>query len=146
MGLPGQQTAAIAEAALLHDIGKIGVPDAILQKPSELTPKEKTIMDMHSHFGWVFLRRLPGFQDVAEIVRHHHEWHDGTGYPSKLKGEEIPLGARIVSVLDAFDAITSRRPYGKPMNARDALEEIARGKGIQFDPAIVDILVPILRS
>src|SRR5579884_2555436 len=100
-------------AALLHDIGKIGVPDSILKKPGKLTEEERALMNKHPEYSWSILRLFPGLEEASLFALHHHESYDGTGYPGGLKGEEIPLGSRIVSIVDAFDATISNRCYRK---------------------------------
>ena len=125
---------------LLHDIGKVAIPDGILHKPEPLGEDESRLMRSHPVIGWQILKQVPFLAGAAQIVRAHHERFDGGGYPDGLKGEEIPIAARIFSVADALDAITTDRPYrdGAPMaEARDA---IARGSGSQFDPTVVDAL------
>ena len=127
----------IQTGALLHDIGKIGIPDAILLKKGPLTPEEREIMKRHSHIGYNIIKAGPGLEEASEIVLAHQERYDGTGYPRGLKGDAICLGARIFAVVDAYDAIRSDRPYSKGRSAREALDEIVRHKGTQFDPAVV---------
>jgi putative nucleotidyltransferase with HDIG domain len=126
----------LRRGALLHDLGKIGMPDEILRKAGELESSEWTIMKRHPAYGARILAGIPFLSGAAEIVRHHHEHFDGSGYPDGLAGEEIPLGARIFALADAFDAMTSDRPYRKAMSLPDALKEIERCAGGQFDPAI----------
>ena len=128
----------IEMGALLHDIGKIGVPDQVLNKPSRLTSEEYDLVKKHPEFGWTVIRNLPGLQRTSLYVLHHHENFDGTGYPAKLKGHETPIGARIVSVIDAFDAMVSARPYRKGMPIPEALRRLHEVAGKQFDPAVVN--------
>jgi len=123
--------------ALLHDIGKIGIPDAILRKPAKLTPEEWKIMKTHPLMGNQILNRIKFLEQPSNIVLHHHEKYDGTGYPDKLKGLDIPLGARIFGVADTVDAMTSDRPYRKALSFEIAKEELAKFSGIQFDPVVV---------
>lgn len=127
-------------AAALHDIGKIGVPDAILNKPGKLDDKEWKIMHRHPTTGARILAGISGFEQVAAAVESHHERFDGKGYPKGISGEDIPVEARIISVVDAFDAMTNDRPYRKAMSRNEALAELARETGAQFDPMIVDAL------
>lgn len=139
---------AIRSAALLHDLGKIGVPDAILNKPGPLTPAEYGVIKEHTEIG---SRILAGctervLQMAQEIALSHHERFDGSGYPRGLKGEEISLAGRIVAAADAYDAITSDRPYKQPRPVREALEEIRAGANKQFDPAVVEALVRVVDS
>jgi HD-GYP domain-containing protein (c-di-GMP phosphodiesterase class II) len=125
-------------AAVLHDVGKIGVPDVILRKPGPLTDDEMLEMRQHPELGYRILRGQPCLGDTAAIIRHHHERYDGSGYPDHLRADAIPLGARIVAVADAFDAMTSHRPYRAAMDDATATAEIVRGRGHQFDPVVVD--------
>src|SRR5437868_244992 len=138
MGLSSDQIRIIARGAFLHDIGKMAIPDAILLKPSALDPDEVAIMREHCYRGYQILRRIPFLTEAAEIVYAHQEKYDGTGYPRGLKGEEIPLGARIFSVADTLDAITSNRPYRAAQPLSAARDEIERWSGRQFDPQVVD--------
>lgn len=125
-------------AAHLHDIGKIGVQDRILNKPGRLTREEMMEIQTHPRIGYNILSRLAHFRDIAIIVLHHHERYDGKGYPSGLKEDGIPLESRIISVADAFDAMTSDRPYRKGLPFERAMEEINSHKGEQFDPFVVE--------
>ena len=113
-------------AALLHDIGKIGIPDAILHKPAKLTGEEYSLMKKHPEYGWAVMRNVPGMECASLMILHHHESYDGKGYPAGLKGEEIPIGSRIVSVIDAFDAMVSSRPYRAGMPYRGSRASSAR--------------------
>jgi putative nucleotidyltransferase with HDIG domain len=133
----------LRRGALLHDLGKIGMPDEILRKAGELESSEWTIMKRHPAYGARILAGIPFLSGAAEIVRHHHEHFDGSGYPDGLAGEEIPLGARIFALADAFDAMTSDRPYRKAMTLADALKEIERCSGGQFDPTIATAFLNI---
>src|SRR5438094_5936744 len=137
MGLPKSQIDVIARGAFLHDIGKMAIPDKILTKPGALTPDEITIMREHCYHGYQILSRIPFLAEAAEIVYSHQERYDGTGYPRGLKGDQIPLGARMFSVADTLDAITSNRPYRAAQTVEAAREEIERWAGRQFDPEIV---------
>ena len=123
-------------AAILHDIGKIGTPDHILKKPARLTDEEREIIKKHPEYGWAVLRVVPGFERVSLFVLHHHEAFDGTGYPAGLRGDEIPIGSRIVSVMDAFDAMISSRPYRRGLSLEEAVRRLEAGIGTQFDPVI----------
>lgn len=129
----------IERGALLHDIGKIGVPDRILLKPSSLTTEEWFDMRKHPLIGHRMCARIPLLQRASEIVLHHHERWDGKGYPHGLAGEEIPLGARIFAIADALDAMTSDRPYRAALPFADAFAEIVRQSGTQFDPALIAV-------
>lgn len=133
-------------SATLHDIGKIGIPDAILHKHEGLDDAEAAIMRRHPEYGWAILRQVPGFEWVALYILHHHERWDGGGYPGKLKGDEIPLGARILSVVDAFHAMTSDRPYRRGMPALLACERLTQSAGTQFDPEVVAAFVDYARQ
>jgi putative nucleotidyltransferase with HDIG domain len=137
MGLTADQIRVIARGAFLHDIGKMAIPDAILNKPGALTPDEVGIMREHSYHGYQIVRKIPFLQEAAEIVYAHQERFDGTGYPRGLKGEQIPLGARMFAVADTLDAITSDRPYRPAQTLAAAREEIQRWAGRQFDPEVV---------
>ena len=137
MGLSSDQIRVIARGAFLHDIGKMAIPDAILRKPGALSPEEVAIMREHCFRGYQIVRRIPFLAEAAEIVYAHQEKFDGTGYPRGLKGEEIPLGARIFSVADTLDAITSNRPYRAAQPLSAARDEIERWAGRQFDPQVV---------
>jgi putative nucleotidyltransferase with HDIG domain len=141
--------AAVAEielAARLHDIGKVAVPDRLLDKPSSLTPEEITIMDTHPLVGESILRPIPQLRDVAAIIRNHHERWDGAGYPDGLSGEHIPVGSRILALADTFDAMTSQRPYRRSRPAAEAREEIAGHLGTQFDPTIGQTFLEMIGS
>jgi cyclic di-GMP phosphodiesterase len=133
----------LALAAFLHDIGKIAIPDVILRKPRALTDDEKKIMRSHCELGYYALLRIPYLRDAADIVLAHQEFFDGTGYPRGLRGEQIPLGASIVSVANALDAMLSDWPYRKALTWSDACKEIRRCAGTQFDPKIVEVFFTI---
>lgn len=128
-------------AASLHDIGKVGIPDHILLKPGRLTDDEFDIIKRHPDIGADILKPLPPMAKEKLIIRHHHERYDGRGYPSGLEGHEIPYLSRIIALADSFDAMTSDRPYRKGMSAAEALEEVKRCKGMQFDPDLADIFI-----
>lgn len=136
----------IARGAFLHDIGKIAIPDAILLKPGKLTPEELEIMKTHCERGYAMVRKIPFLSEAAEIVHAHQERFDGTGYPRGLKGDEIPMGARIFAIADTLDAITSDRPYRKGRSFAEALKEIERCAGTQFDPQIVEAFLAMPRE
>ncbi|PSH05507.1 MAG: two-component system response regulator [Acidobacteria bacterium] len=136
----------MARGAFLHDIGKMAIPDAILRKPLPLNQEERAVMKQHCYLGYKILRKIPFLSEAAEIVHCHQEHWDGNGYPRGLKGEEIPVGARIFAVADAFDAITSDRPYRRARSIGEAREEIAAWSGRQFDPAIVEVFLSIPQS
>jgi len=140
LGLGADALEQIRQAALLHDIGKIAVPDSILQSPGELAPDERAVIQSHTVIGERILAASPALHSVARIVRSHHERWDGTGYPDGLVEGAIAIEARIVAVCDAFSAITSRRPYCDARTPSEAIEEIRRCSGTQFDPSVVDAL------
>jgi HD-GYP domain-containing protein (c-di-GMP phosphodiesterase class II) len=123
-------------AGLFHDIGKIGVPESILHKPGRLSDDEFELMKLHAELGAMMLDDVPDFGDLAAAVLHHHERFDGRGYPRQLSGQDIPLAARILCLADSLDAMTSHRPYKKPVSLGDALQEISRCAGDHFDPEI----------
>ena len=137
MGLPAEQVAMIARGAFLHDIGKMAIPDKILNKPGKLDPDEIVIMREHCYKGYQIVKKIPFLADACDIIYSHQEHFDGTGYPRQLKGTNIPLGARIFSVADTLDAIISDRPYRKARTFAVAREEIVRCSGTQFDPEVV---------
>jgi len=139
VGVPLPYLRVLARAAFLHDIGKMAIPDSILSKPGPLDNDEKTIMRTHCQKGYDVLTHIPFLRDAAEIVLAHQEFFDGTGYPRGLRGEQIPLGARIFSIADALDAMISDRPYRKALPMSHAREEIRRCAGTQFDPKIVEV-------
>src|SRR5256714_95708 len=138
-----EHLATLRRGALLHDIGKIGVPDNVLRKPAALSEAEWALMRKHPEHGARIIAQIPFLQDVARIVRHHHEHWDGKGYPDGLAGEAIPLGARVFAVGDSFDAMTSDRPYRRAMSVVEARREVARCRGTQFDPAVVDAFLRV---
>jgi len=138
MGLPRDQIAVIARGAFLHDIGKMAIPDKILLKPGPLDPDEVTEMREHCYRGYQMLKKIPFLTEAAAIVYSHQEFFDGTGYPRGLKGEGIPLGARIFAVADTLDAITSDRPYRRKRSIAEARKEIEIWSGRQFDPDVVE--------
>jgi putative nucleotidyltransferase with HDIG domain len=133
----------IRRGAVLHDVGKIGVPDAILRKPGKLDPDEWVEMKKHPEMGYRMLRHIPYLGPALDIVLSHQERWDGSGYPAGLKGEEIPLGARIFAVVDTFDAMTSDRPYRRALSTEEARDEVRRFAGIQFDPNIAEAFLSI---
>lgn len=145
MKLSEHDVLEVEYAAALHDIGKIGVADEILRKAEPLNDDEWREMRKHSELGYQILNGIDFLKDAAEIVYSHHEWYDGSGYPRGLARNEIPLGARIFAVVDAFDAMTSRRPYREAMPREAALMEIARSAGTQFDPAVVECFLLMAR-
>jgi diguanylate cyclase (GGDEF)-like protein len=134
----------VETAALLHDIGKVGIPDSILHKDGPLDDEEWVLMKEHPVIGERILRAIPGLGGVARIVRHEHERWDGGGYPDGIAGDTIPIGSRIILACDAYHAMTSDRPYRKAMSHGDALRELRKGAGTQFDPQVVEALLGCL--
>ena len=143
MGFEGEDLRNILRGAFLHDIGKLGIPDAILLKNGRLTAQEKMVMESHVRLGYDMVQRIEFLEAAADIVLNHQERYDGLGYPRGMKGEEIPLAARIFSVADALDAMTSDRPYRAALPFAIARAEIVREAGRQFDPAVVDVFLSI---
>ncbi len=141
MGLSEKDCRDIYEGALLHDIGKIGIPDSVLLKNGPLDEAEWAIMKQHPEIGYRVISSGKFFQKAADIVYCHQERYDGTGYPRGLKGDQIPLGARVFSVADAYDAMRSKRPYKNSFSAYETLARILEERGRQFDPVVVDVLV-----
>src|ERR1700741_4544645 len=146
MGLSSDRIRVIARGAFLHDIGKMAIPDAILRKPGALDMDEKAIMQEHCYRGYQMLRKIPFLTEAADIVYSHQEKYDGSGYPRGLKGDQIPLGARIFAVADTLDAITSDRPYRAAQPTRAALAEISKSSGTQFDPDVVKTFLSMPES
>lgn len=143
MGLSLTEQARIHIGAHLHDIGKIGIPDAILNKPGKLTDTEFGLIRQHPEIGHNIVGKVRILRSVADIVRHHHERFDGSGYPDGLQGEKISLGSRIVAVADAFDAMISTRTYRPALSFDETMNEIRRCRGCQFDPDVVDVLMTL---
>lgn len=146
LGLSEERVRLVRLAALVHDVGKIFIPQEILRKPGKLTPEEYDLVKLHTAKGEELLSRIRDLEPIARIVRHHHERFDGTGYPDGLWGEEIPLESRILAVVDAFEAMTSDRPYRKAMTVDEALEELRRFSGTQFDPQVVNVMVALMEK
>jgi HD-GYP domain-containing protein (c-di-GMP phosphodiesterase class II) len=141
-----QALVALERGAVLHDVGKIGVPDGILMKPARLSNAEWHCMRSHAEIGYDMLASISFLAEALPIIRFHHENYDGSGYPEGLSGEDIPPGARLFAVVDALDAMTSDRPYRRAMPLAEAVAEITRCAGTQFDPAIVAALVRLVDS
>lgn len=146
LGVPSDQRLRIEYAAILHDVGKLSIPDAILLKPGPLGPDERDKIETHAAKGEHILRKVPGLEKVAAMVRHHHEHWDGSGYPDGLRGEAIPLGSRIIAVADAYDAMATDRPYRRAMHREEVLEELEKGRGIQFDPVVVSVFLRLFHG
>lgn len=143
MGISGVNLRNVIRGAYLHDIGKLGIPDAILLKTGRLTPQEKAVMESHVRIGFEMVQRIEFLAIAAEIVHNHQERFDGAGYPRGLRGEAIPLPARIFSVADALDAMTSDRPYRAALSFPAARAEIVRESGRQFDPQVVQVFLSV---
>ena len=142
MRLGDSQLEALEWGGLLHDVGKIGVPDAVLLKAERLSKEERMVMNSHPVLGAQIISPVQRLAPELPIIRHHHEWYNGSGYPDRLIGDEIPLLARILHVADAFEAMTAARPYRMtPLTAEQALSELRKFAGIQFDPVVVDAFV-----
>ncbi|MBX6350945.1 MAG: HD domain-containing protein [Clostridia bacterium] len=141
MNLSEERQRRLLQAAILHDVGKVAVPDAILKKPGPLTPEEWAVMKGHCAAGRRLLETVEMLRPVAEIVEQHHERFDGTGYPLGLAGDEILLEARIISVVDAYDAMTSTRPYRRALPKDEAVRRLLQGAGSQFDPEVVQVFL-----
>jgi putative nucleotidyltransferase with HDIG domain len=145
LGLDRAQLVEVELGALLHDVGKLRLPPALLGKPGMLTAEERRLIRLHPDWGADMVARIPGLEAVALIVRLHHERPDGLGYPHGLTNERIPMATRIVSVCDAYGAMTKRRPYSAPLDLDAALAELQRHAGTQFDPEVVDALTEFAR-
>lgn len=146
MGIADKDLIHTRRGALLHDIGKMGIPDSILLKPGPLTEEEWLIMRKHPVFAYNLLSPIAHLRQALDIPYCHHEWWNGSGYPRQLKGEEIPLSARIFSVVDVWDALTSDRPYRKAWNAKKTLDYIEEQKDIQFDPQVVELFLKLIKN
>ncbi len=146
LGINTETQHTVAVAALLHDLGKIGVPDIILRKPGRLSEEEFAAIRHHPVMGAVIVKAVPGFEETLDAVRFHHERWDGGGYPEGRRGEETPLIARIMAVADAFSAMTTDRPYRRGMTEEQALAEIIQGSGTQLDPFLAETFVSLRRS
>ena len=146
IGLRDEQLHAVVRAAELHDVGKVLVPDAILNKPGELSEDELAVMRRHAIAGWLILRESAEPDAIAALVRSSHERWDGMGYPDGLAGEAIPLGARIITICDAFDAMTHERPYRSARSGAEALAELRQGAGVRYDPTLVAVFLTAVAS
>jgi putative nucleotidyltransferase with HDIG domain len=138
LGVPGHDDAEVEFGFLLHDIGKVAMPDAILFKPGALTTEERALMARHPVIGAEIMEGIEFLSEASKVVRSHHEWWDGSGYPDGLRGEEIPLVARVFAVADVLDALTTDRPYRPRMSLAEARSMIMEASGTQFDPAVVE--------
>jgi putative nucleotidyltransferase with HDIG domain len=146
LGMKPTETEAVREAALLHDIGKMNLPDEVLHKTGLLTEDEKEIIKRHLEYGAKILDPMNFFKPITTILYHHHERYDGRGYPHGLTGEFIPTGAQVITIVDSFDAMTTNRGYAKPKTVQEAVEELARGQGGQFNPNYVDAFIEMIRK
>jgi len=141
--LPPGEIERVHTASLLHDLGKLAIPDEILDNPGELNDREWRVVSEHPKIGQVVLEQAGALRDAATIVLHHHEWFDGRGYPHGLAGQEIPVGARIVAIADAYEAMVAGRPYRSAVAHEAALAELRRHAGVQFDPELVQLFVTL---
>jgi HD-GYP domain-containing protein (c-di-GMP phosphodiesterase class II) len=141
--IPEERLHQVEVAALLHDVGKVGVPDAILKKAGPLTAEERALINRHPEYSWSILRLLPGLEDASLYALHHHESFDGTGYPAGLKSHSIPLVSRIVSVIDAYDAMVSHRCYRQGLPHDEAVRRLLASSGPQFDSEVVRVFIPV---
>ena len=144
--LSPEEAQKVELAAKLHDISKVGTPDDILQKAGPLETWERAEMELHPTRSVEILRFLDFLEPVLPLIEAHHEWYNGTGYPKGLRGEEIPLGARILAVADAYDAMSSARRYRPPFTAAEIIEQFKQGTGIQWDPDVVEALLRLLSA
>jgi putative nucleotidyltransferase with HDIG domain len=144
MGWPASEAQMLRLAARLHDLGKVAVPDSILQKPGVLTSEERALMQQHAAVGAEIVSHIPALRPLAPVIRAHHERWDGQGYPDHLVGEAIPVGARILTVVDAYQAMITDRVYRRACAKEGALAELRHGAGSQFDPQVVDVLLGLL--
>ncbi|MDP3790490.1 MAG: diguanylate cyclase [Candidatus Omnitrophota bacterium] len=146
LGLPKDKIEVIKEASVLHDLGKIGVPEKILLKAGKLTKQEREIIKEHPQIGADIVRPIHSLRDIIPVILHHHEWWNGKGYPHSLRKESIPIGARIVAIADVYQALISDRPYRKALPKKEAVKIIKSGAGTQFDPKIVDAFLGVLKK
>lgn len=146
LGLPRAEVSFLRQAGLIHDIGKIGIPDKVLRKKGKLTDEELHLVRLHPILGASILSRFPNMERMIPVVLHHHERWDGSGYPSGLTGLDIPRESRAIFVADAFDAMTTDRPYGETLSTEQALAELRFCAGRQFDPQLVDAMHEAWRS
>ena len=146
LGLSPDEARQVEIGAVLHDIGKIGIPDEILKKPARLTLEEQAVMREHPEYGWAVMKNMPGCEMASLLILHHHEMWNGEGYPAGLRGESIPLGARVVAIIDAFDAMTTDRCYRPAISVEKALLTLEHFSGTQFDAKLVKMFAEYVRS
>ena len=146
LGLSTSELDSLVQAALLHDVGKLAMSGAVLVKPSHLSSDEMKGMRLHPEVGSAMVARIPPLAGLASSIMYHHEWVDGSGYPNGLQGESIPRQARILAVADAYDAMTTSRAYRSALDGTDAIDELVRGSGTQFDPVMAELFVDIVRG
>ena len=146
LGWSDEELHGLERESLLHDIGKIGIPDAVLNKPGRLTDEEFEIIKGHTTIGQTILSNIEGMKSAADAAAYHHERYDGTGYPEGLKGEEIPVHARIISIADAFDAMRSDRVYRKGLDDDTTRRELTNGSGKQFDPELLTVFLSMFNA
>jgi putative two-component system response regulator len=145
-GLSPSEVAAVRYGGILHDIGKIGVDEAIIRKPGPLTAEEVAQMRRHPEIGAQIISQMLFAREVAPIISAHHEYWDGSGYPHGLRGEEIPIGARIITIVDAFDAMTTDRPYRAALSEAETMRRLREARGTQFDPEMLDIFLKLVET
>ena len=146
MGLSADQVRVLVQGAIIHDIGKIGMPDSVLNKQGPLTRDERKLVEEHPVVGWDIAKRVASLRTALPMIRHHHERHDGLGYPDRLGGEVIPFYARIVAVADVWDALTSNRSYRAAWSQEKTLRIMYEGRGTQFNPACLDAFMTLMRK
>jgi HD-GYP domain-containing protein (c-di-GMP phosphodiesterase class II) len=142
--LPTREMQRLRSAALIHDIGKIGIPDSVINKPGPPNEAEWKMIQKHPELGSVIVSHMPDLSPCVPIIRHHHEWYDGSGYPDGLESNEIPYESRIIAVAEAYDAMINPRSYHQPLLPEEAVEELRRCSGTQFDPVIIAAFLPSL--
>jgi len=145
VGLKDYELHELEILAILHDIGKVGIPDAILFKPGPLSKEEWEAMKRHCEIGARISRGIPEIASISQDILYHHEWWDGSGYPEGLKGDAIPIKARIISIVDAYDSMRSKRPYKRVLTKKEAIEELKKFAGKQFDPFLIEKFLKIIQ-
>jgi len=146
IGLSPDEVSKVSTAALLHDIGKIGIPDKVLNKKGKLNGENWEAIKAHPRLGANIVGNIPNLVPCASSILHHHERWDGSGYPEGLKGEEIPIEARILAIADTFEAMTSARPYRPALSREEVIKELRQGAGIQFDPKLVEVFIGLIEA